>query len=97
MAKHSSPPPRWADRLLAQFCPPYLLEELLGDLHEQFAVQSEAQGERKARLLYLLEILRFCRPYFLRRRFRSDSKYSTSYTKYTLIDSIRRVKIFLGL
>ncbi len=82
MAKHSPPPPRWADRLLAQFCPPYLLEELLGDLHEQFAFQVEAHGKQKARWLYLLEVLRFCRPYFLKRRFNSpsDTHYSTSYT-----------------
>ena len=82
MAKYSPPPPRWVDRLLAQFCPPYLLEELLGDLHEQFALQSEAHGEQKARLLYLLEVLRFCRPYYLKRRFNSpsDTHYSTSYT-----------------
>jgi putative ABC transport system permease protein len=82
MAKHSPPPPRWADRLLAQFCPPYLLEELLGDLHEQFALQAEAHGKQKARWLYLLEVLRFCRPYYLKRRFNSpsDTHYSTSYT-----------------
>ncbi|HAO48517.1 MAG TPA: ABC transporter permease [Runella sp.] len=30
--------------------------------------------------MYFFEVLRFCRPYFLRRRFSADSKYSTSYT-----------------
>lgn len=61
-------PPAWADRLLKGFCPPYLLEELLGDLHEQFADQVQEVGESKARRLYVLEVIKFCRPYFLKRR-----------------------------
>ncbi len=75
-------PPVWIDNLLKRLLPAELREELLGDLHEQFAVQSEAHGEQKARWLYLLEMLRFCRPYFLKRRFNSpsDTHYPTSYT-----------------
>jgi len=75
-------PPVWIDNLLKRLLPAELREELLGDLHEQFALQSEAHGEQKARLLYLLEVLRFCRPYFLKRRFnsQSDTHYPTSYT-----------------
>ncbi|GAB4016368.1 ABC transporter permease [Spirosoma migulaei] len=61
-------PPAWADRLLTWLCPPYLLEELLGDLHEQFELQVEEVGEKKARQLYALEVIKFCRPYFLKRR-----------------------------
>lgn len=58
-------PPKWADKLFAFICPPHLLEELQGDLHEQFILQSEMLGERKARQLYVLEVLKFIRPYFL--------------------------------
>ncbi|WP_332368166.1 ABC transporter permease [Spirosoma telluris] len=48
--------------------PPYLLEELLGDLHEQFDLHVEEIGEKKARQLYVQEVVKFCRPYFLKRR-----------------------------
>lgn len=68
MANNAPTPPAWADRLLTWLCPPALREELLGDLHEQFADQVVQFGERKARQLYSLEVLRFIRPYFLRRR-----------------------------
>ncbi len=68
MANYSPIPPPWADRLLGWFCPPYLLEELLGDLHEQFADQVEDVGEQKARQLYILEVIKFVKPYFLKRR-----------------------------
>lgn len=61
-------PPRWADRLLSWVCPPELLEELLGDLHEQFFQQLNELGEAKARRLYAWEVIRFCRPYILKRR-----------------------------
>ncbi|WP_428654520.1 ABC transporter permease [Runella sp.] len=75
-------PPAWLDALVQWFLPPELREELLGDLHEQFALQSEELGERKARLFYLFEVLRFCRPYYLKRRIssQSDTHYSTSYS-----------------
>ncbi|MCA0229491.1 MAG: ABC transporter permease [Bacteroidetes bacterium] len=73
-------PPAWLDALVKRFLPSELYEELLGDLHEQFAFQAEEFGAQKARWMYFFEVLRFCRPYFLKRRFRADSKYSTSYT-----------------
>ncbi|MFN3378588.1 MAG: permease prefix domain 2-containing transporter, partial [Runella zeae] len=73
-------PPRWADRFLGWLLPTELYEELLGDLHEQFAFQAEELGLQKARWMYFFEVLRFCRPYFLKRRFSAQSKYSISYT-----------------
>ncbi|MDF7815966.1 ABC transporter permease [Runella sp. MFBS21] len=73
-------PPAWLDALVKRFLPSELYEELLGDLHEQFAFQAEEIGVQKARWMYFFEVIRFCRPYFLKRRFRADSKYSTSYT-----------------
>ncbi|WP_232540964.1 FtsX-like permease family protein [Spirosoma endbachense] len=68
MANHTPTPPAWADRLLTWLCPPHLLEELLGDLHEQFAEQVIDVGEQKARQLYVVEVVKFIRPYFLKRR-----------------------------
>ena len=71
-------PPAWADRLLTWLCPPYLLEELIGDLHEQFELQVDEVGEQKARQFYILEVITFCRPYFLKRRVATLSQPITS-------------------
>ncbi|GAB3789138.1 ABC transporter permease [Spirosoma horti] len=61
-------PPRWADRLLRWLTPPDLLEELQGDLHEQFAQRAAQVGAWRARFWYGLEALKVIRPYYLRRR-----------------------------
>ncbi|WP_456458692.1 FtsX-like permease family protein [Reichenbachiella sp.] len=51
-------PPKWADRFLAWFCHPDLLEDLQGDLYEIFE-QNLTQGhKRKAKYLYIWLVLR---------------------------------------
>ncbi|QJW89676.1 FtsX-like permease family protein [Spirosoma taeanense] len=60
-------PPQLADRLLAWFCAPHLLETLQGDLHEEFAYQVERIGQRRARWRYWRDVLGFVRPYVLKR------------------------------
>ena len=52
-------PPRWADRLLAWFCTPQRLEEILGDLHEEFEYQVNRVGVQRARQLYVQEVMSF--------------------------------------
>ena len=64
----SARPPRWADCLLRWLTPPDLLEELQGDLHEQFAQRVDRVGPRQAGWWYGLEALKVIRPYYLRRR-----------------------------
>ncbi|WP_229311110.1 ABC transporter permease [Larkinella soli] len=76
MKNHPQLPPAWADRLLKWLTPPHLREELLGDLHEQFAEQAEAVGSRKARRLYALEVLKFVRPFYIRERLRHLARLS---------------------
>ncbi len=66
--KDNPSPPKWADKLLSVFLPDDLAEELQGDMHEQFEVKVEEVGLTKARWLYVWEVLRFCRPYYLKRR-----------------------------
>ena len=61
-------PPRWADRLLSWLTPTDLLEELQGDLHEQFAQRVDQVGSWRARWWYGLEALKVIRPYYLLRR-----------------------------
>jgi putative ABC transport system permease protein len=61
-------PPRLADRLLALFCAPYLLEAVQGDLHEEFDFQVQKLGVRKARWWYWREVLGFLKPFALKRK-----------------------------
>ncbi|GAB4028002.1 FtsX-like permease family protein [Spirosoma gilvum] len=65
-------PPAWADRLLRFICPVELQEELLGDLHEQFEEQVARLGKSTARRRYIWEVIRFCRPYFIRHQLRAQ-------------------------
>jgi ABC-type antimicrobial peptide transport system permease subunit len=67
-------PPKWAGRLLVAVCPPDLTEELLGDLYEQFMEEIAENGETKARRKYVIEVLKFVRPYFLTRKAKNRAK-----------------------
>ncbi len=60
-------PPAWALRFLEWYCNPALLEEIEGDLNEAFAERVAAQGLTRARLLFILDVFRFIRPFALRR------------------------------
>jgi putative ABC transport system permease protein len=55
-------PPRWADRLLAWLLTPDRLEEVLGDLHEEFGYQVGRIGERRARWRYVWDVVGFVKP-----------------------------------
>jgi ABC-type antimicrobial peptide transport system permease subunit len=60
---HTTPqPPRWAERLLEWLAAPHLLEEVQGDLQELFDKRLQTQGPRKARLLYILDLLKLIHP-----------------------------------
>lgn len=68
MKGHEEPrPPRWAQRLLRWYCRPRLLEDLEGDLNEYFDRNLLASGPARARLIYVLDVLKFCRPYTVRK------------------------------
>lgn len=60
-------PPRWAIRLLEWYCDPQLLEEVLGDLQEEFEYQLERVGEKKAQWEYVQNVFGFIRPFMARR------------------------------
>lgn len=56
-----SMPPRWADRFLAWYCNPELLEEIQGDAHELYFERLEKEGRRAANFKYIWDVIRFCR------------------------------------
>jgi putative ABC transport system permease protein len=60
-------PPRWATRLLEWYCKPELLEDLQGDLHEYFQRNIETRGIKRARMIYLIDVLKFMRGYTIRK------------------------------
>lgn len=64
MSTDPSPqPPKWADRFLEWFCKEEYLEVLKGDVYELFAQRVAQQGERKARLHFVFDVLDLFRPF----------------------------------
>jgi len=60
-------PPRWAEKLLSWYCKPALLEDLQGDLHEYFQRNLKTKGARRARWIYIIDVLKFFRLYTIRK------------------------------
>ncbi len=60
-------PPRFAIRLLEWYCKPELLEDLQGDLNEYFERNIKSRGERKAKLIYIIDVFKFFRLYTIRK------------------------------
>jgi ABC-type antimicrobial peptide transport system permease subunit len=60
-------PPKWAQRFLAWYCKPELLEDLHGDLNEYFDRNVKSKGPKTARLTYIIDVLKFFRSYTLRK------------------------------
>ena len=72
-------PPRLADQLLRFFCAPHRLEEVQGDLHEEFAYQVKRIGERRARWRYWRDVLGFVKPFAIKQK--SASQRHNTYSK----------------
>ena len=66
MHQQRNTPPEWIDALLEWYCSSRYIEEVQGDLHEWFVRRVDRQGIKKARLFYLLDVIRFCRSYRLK-------------------------------
>ena len=60
-------PPGWARRLLRWYCRPDLAEDLEGDLNEYFERNVILKGVRRSKLIYVLDVFKFCRPYTVRK------------------------------
>ncbi len=65
--KKSIRPPKWANRLLSWYCRPELVEDLEGDLNEYFERNVKSKGIRQARIIYSLDVIKFLRPYTIRK------------------------------
>jgi putative ABC transport system permease protein len=59
-------PPRVAQRFVEWYCKPALSEDLIGDLNEYFERNVRMLGPRRAKLIYIIDALKFVRPYTVR-------------------------------
>ncbi|MEI9919847.1 MAG: ABC transporter permease [Bacteroidota bacterium] len=60
-------PPRWAQRFIEWYCKPELAEDLVGDLDEYFERNVESKGVGRAKIIYIIDAIKFFRPYTVRR------------------------------
>lgn len=60
-------PPGWAQRLMEWYCRPSLLEDLQGDLNEYFDRNVKTKGPTRAKIIYVLDVLKFFRSYTVRK------------------------------
>src|SRR5260221_3775898 len=85
-------PPRWATRLLQWYCAPHLLEEVQGDLQEEFEFQIKQIGLIRARLDYIRNVLGFVRSFAIRRKkLHSSNPFTMSMLKHYLTVAFRNV------
>lgn len=63
---HDHIPPRLPRRFLRWYCNPDLLEDIEGDIHEDFNKRHTSSGVRSARFYYTLDVIRFFRPFAIR-------------------------------
>jgi ABC-type antimicrobial peptide transport system permease subunit len=61
MHNTESSPPKWADRFIAWYCNPELLEQIQGDIHELYQWRLKDRGIKKAKNAFIWDVLRFCR------------------------------------
>jgi len=67
MPKQKGTPPNWGMRLLNWLCKEELLEEIEGDLYEEFLERRERLGPGKARWIYGFQVISFLRPFALKK------------------------------
>ena len=93
-------PPIWADKILQWYCRKDKLEDLQGDLYECYTRNIDLKGQRKARLIYVLDVLKFLRIYTIKKLKTKGTMNSfqllENYWK-TSVRSIARNKLFSGI
>ena len=60
-------PPRIPRAILKWYCKPELLEDIEGDIHEDFNKRYTRSGKRSARFFYTLDVIRFFKPFAIRK------------------------------
>ncbi len=89
-SRTTSSPPGWATRLLQWYCAPHLLEEVQGDLQEEFEFQVRHAGVAKARRDYIRNVIGFIKPFALKRK---KSPYTTNIFRMNMFNHYATVAI----
>ena len=60
-------PPKYGRKLLTLFCDDHWLNELLGDLEEEYKDNLKSRGKSKANLIYYWQVILLLRPHILKK------------------------------
>lgn len=91
--KNHITPPRLAERVLLWFLKAELVEEVLGDLDEKFNSTLDKHSTLKAKSNYWYQVLKYIRPFALKRN-RSLHSNQTAMFKHNILISFRSFKRF---
>ena len=84
-------PPRIPQRFLHWYCKPEMLEDIEGDIHEDFIKRYQRSGKTVARFYYALDVIRFFRPFAIRKIFSRQSQLPMLHSFFTIaIRNLRR-------
>ncbi|WP_293683828.1 MULTISPECIES: ABC transporter permease [unclassified Spirosoma] len=86
-------PPQLADKLLRFFLSDDRLEEVLGDLHEEYRWQVNRVGERRAKWRYWRDVLGFLKPWAVKRKV-VEPPAAASPTRYQRFDPYSTTSYF---
>jgi len=84
-------PPKWAIRFLMWYCRPELLEDLQGDLNEYFHRNLREKGVSAARRTFIIDVMKFFRPYVIRKPSFSNPLNGKVTMKKQVLFSLRRL------
>lgn len=85
-------PPRWAVKLLQWYCAPHKIEEIEGDLREEFDYQVSRIGTARARFDYVRNVFGFFRPFAIQKKQQhSFNPFAMSMIKHYFIVAVRNL------
>ena len=78
-------PPQWADRFLEWYCDEELVNEIQGDLHEMYHRRSQKSGLKKAKILFIWEVVRSFKPANVKKgRYRNSNFFDMFKSNFTI-------------
>jgi putative ABC transport system permease protein len=91
--KITDKPPRWATRLLQWYCAPHLIEEVQGDLQEEFEYRLAQDGSRAARIDYVRSVFGFMKPFAMKGKSSNynSNPFSPNMLKHYFLVAMRNV------